>query len=733
MKAKIFYIIPFIIIGAIALVAAPLASWVPNNCLPIVMILSDEDSGLYANDFADNDPVYTMLKASIEAELPIIVSTPILYWLTKRTVEGRNSDFDWTKAMQQRYNVSVSNGKKFGLLIPQKYGDNPDLLGFVCDYIKPVAHQQLKKTFAQKIFSYQENFPQELEKLLHKNSLMHAVCPKYFYIAGHGMDAMTEPHFLRSDPVMAQLPLHDMVNMLQILNGANTCAVYLLTCYAAGSNLVQLQNLLSGTVTDERCPSVHSLNFPLLVQCTTDTASTRIAGKYFSLAGLFNDIIQWANEPSDCNKLTERLGASFAKAPADERFSNFPICRLPGSYSHFRALSLPQTTVIQNRISCTQTIEIPESAEMIQLYPSNARKLTIHINRMLPMMMSRIPGPAHHFIGTLDIKAKGTVETVIKHMFLNGLDADGQIFYGVADKGWFIQKVLSNGKTIAEGLAIYKGSLKQAQQTMTAIYKGSDGNFYLLQSALSLNFGMPQRQRIDEKTYAHMLGSIFWQTMPAQDALDEATNCSETLKDQSSLLNGFCNSLELKTPIMTKKELIEQDFKMLEKDELTVEHYINYATYLHDKEFTAAIVEAALAGKIFSPYDCLTLLVNLIADGHHDLALEQLHIISAQKNSNALAIALDTFTNMAADQRDALIERSKNDIIACIKNNCNCKGNDADETKKQLTGFIKMLAQNDHKTLAAQLIDEIRHSSCPAPLNIGNYLESDLQKLIAWQ
>ncbi len=721
-------IIIFSIIGVLAIIAGPLTLQTTKDCLPIVMILSDEDTGLYSASNANYEPMYNLLKDSIKSELSIIVSTPILYWLTKRTTEGRNPSFDWTHAVNQRYCVSISAGNKFALLLPQKYSDKLDFLGFNSDYLKPIAIKELKKFFADETLKKQEIDPAEFEKLFCKHSFRHPVCPKYFYIAGHGLDAITEPHFLRSQPVMAQMPIYNVVNMLQILNDVNTHMVYLLSCYAAGSNLVQFQNLLSGVSNDDRCQPIQSLNYPLIVQCTLDTASTRIAGKYFSLAGLFDAMIKWRQqETSDATAFAQNLGQLYAKAPADERFSNFPICRQPGSNSHFQALSLSQTTVIQNPVASKTTFEIPESVEMIQIYPRDARKITVHIkSTLLPTIMSRIPGPAHHFIGELNCEEKGNLNKIINSMFFNGLDADGQMYYGVADKGWFVQKVVSDGKTIAEGLVVYKGCLKQARAAMTAVYKGTDGNYYRLQSTLPL-YSTPQHERIDEKTYLKTIGHIYWQTMPSQDALDEATNGMESLKNHENLFSEFCNALAIKATLSPKKELIEEDFVDLENEKLSKDDYINYATYLHDKEITESIVDATVAGKIFEPLDCLTLLVRLIADGHQDLALEQIHKIAQQNNSKALSIILDTLLNLVASDRHKLVENTKEDVLQCLKLNVADHQSSTKKIEKQLAKCTKDLIKNDHKQLATQFVNDIRHAENSELQAIASALESEIK------
>jgi len=686
--------------------------------VPIIMILSQDDPGLYTKANPVEDPMYKTFLQALGAHVTTLISPPVLYWLIKRANEQRDSH-DWASKLQNDYAFFLTKDEGFALIVPKEQKGNLAALGINADYLSEplTTASSIKERLSNPKFKHQDIRPEQIGQLFIKNSYFHHVPPKYWYITGHGLDSIDDATFEWSNASIAEMPVYVLVNLLEILDKINSRSAYLLSCYCSGSNALKIQNILSGTVTDERCSSISQLDFPVIFQCCTDIVACPIIENF---PQFFAAMQEWDNEDaSSCDCLAQKMNDQFMKAtPKIKRFANYPIVRMPKTCA-FQAVPFPSTIVISEPIATAQTIEAPADKEMIQISPADLTQLTIHMSDgQLPCIISRVQGRSHHFIGSITTQAQGTIAEIINASFLNGIiRADEKDFFcGVSDKAWFIETLTIADKETIHGLAVFKGSLKHATHQAIAVYRASKDQYFRLTMALptfTQNNDIT-KEEIDESTYVQTLQEIYWQTLPNQDALDEATHKSESQTDHNALFIEFGKKLGIPLSVPADDEMIKKDFNLIKSGRINKDKYINYAAHIHYKPLIDAIVEHGMNGDIFDTHDIILLLFKLIDHEYQSLIFKQVKKLAERDDRQILYCVENAFMHCLDVGLYKHALQMYDDLFICLKkalSHKELKNGLIADIQEDLTRFVVMLVHNDCAQNGVEKVLELLNSS----------------------
>ncbi len=701
--------------------------------VPIVMILSESDPGVYKKADPTDDPVYNTFVSALNSHQNILISPPILYWLIKRSNEHRGALYDWASKLQNDYALFLTKDEGFVLIVPSGQKADPAALGINVDYLSEplVTAASIKGRLSNNKYSHQPICPEQLAQLFIKNSFLHPVPPKYFYITGHGLDSIDDAKFEWCGASIAEMPVYRLVNLLEILNKINTRLVYLLSCYASGSNALKLQNILSGAIKDERCVCLDTLEFPVLFQSSMDIVACPL---FENLPQLFSAIEAWDCEDADSiDCLAQKVGDQFIQVtPRIKRFANYPTIRMPKT-SHFRALPLQSTIVIAEPISAAKTIEAPTEKEMIQVYPADLSQLTVHMpDADLATFISRVHGRAHHFIGSIMTDATGPIPNIIFALFLCGVNLAGQpnFYCGVSDKAWFIEKLKIADNDEIHGVAIFKGSLKYTNHEPIVVYRTTKNEYFRLTIPLPFEENSIKKERIDEATYIQTIKEIYWQTLSEQDALEEATNKSESQIDHNALFIEFGKKLDIVLSLPSDDEIIQKDFAQIKSGHIKKENYIDYAAHIHHEPLIDAIVEHGIKNDIFDTDDINFLLYKLIEHEYQPLIFKQLQKLADQSEQQVLFCVENVFRHCLDVGLYKHALQMYDDLFICLKKalSPNCKKDLLAAIQRQLIRFVVMLVEHDCAQNAVDKVLELLNSSDLGMQVIGLILFTTMEK-----
>lgn len=685
--------------------------------VPIVMILSQDDPGLYSKANALQDPMFETFIRALESHQNLLVSPPVLYWLIKRADEHRGSSYDWASKLQNDYALFLTKEEGFTLIVPKERKDDMAALGINSDYLSEplTSAASIRQRLGKPQFRHQEIQPAQLGHLFIKNSSFCHVPPKYFYIAGHGLDSIDDAKFEWGGAAIAEMQIHLLVNLLETLNLINTCSAYIVSCYSAGINAQKVQNILSGTISDERCACLDKLEYPVVIQCSGDIASCLIIEHF---PQFFTTMQEWYYQDADSiDCLAQKITSQFMDSTQKmTRFANYPMIRMPKT-GYFQALPLPGTIIISEPIKEEQIIEAPTEKEMVQVYPADLRQLTIHMpDEQLPAIVSRVAGRSHHFIGSITTKAFGTVDEVVNATLLNGIISagDNEFFCGVSDKAWFVGKLTIANKDEIDGLVVFKGSLKLAKRQAIAVYRTAKNEYIRLTIPLPWTANKVQKEKIDEATYIQTVEDIYWQTMPAPDALDEATHKSENQADHDVLFIDFGKELGIGLSLPADDEMIQKDFNRIRNGQINKSKYINYAAHIHYEPLIDAIVDNGIKADIFNAYDIIILLYRLIDHEYQPLIFKQVQKLATQNDPKFLNCVLNAFDHFldAGLHKHAL--QMYGELFICLKKalaHKELKKDFLSGIQEVLRRFVVILVQKDCAQNAVEKVLELLNSA----------------------
>lgn len=680
---------------------------------PIVMILSQDDPGLYRKLRATDDPMYETFIQALDGHVTIVMSTPVLYWLTKRVNEQRGGTA-WTSKLQNDFVLYLVKEDGFVLIVPKEQKDDLASLGINADYISEplTTFASIKTRLSNPKYGHQAIDSEQIANLFVKNSYFHSAPPKYWYITGHGLDSIDDAKFKWCKATVAEQPIYALVNMLEVLNKINTKAVYLLSCYCAGSNALALQNILSGTVSDERCACIDELTFSLLFQSSGDLVDSNIIQNFPAFFTAMQEC-DWDDAKSVAHKLNDQF---MQATPQIKRFANYPMMRTPKNHC-FQALELPSTIVFSEPVTTAQTIDAPAEKEMIQIYPADLSQLTINMRASQPaFIISRVIGRSHHFIGSITTKATGDITDLIGSSMLSGVILAGtdEFYAGVSDKAWFIDTVKIANKDEIQGLVVFKGSLKHANRIATAVYRTAANEYYRITIPLPFERQKFNKEPIDEQTYCKTVKEIYWQTIPEDDALAEATNNSENHANHQSLLTSFGSKLSIQLSEPLDDEMIRNDFAAIKSQKIAKDNYINYTAHCHDEAIIDAIVDDGINDDIFDAQDITLLLCKLIDHEYHSLICKQVHKLAEQNDPKILHCVIHALRHLldAGLYKQAL--HQYDDIFVIFKKALARDRCDYDllaDIEQQLIQLVTALAQHNCAADAAEKICELLEAS----------------------
>lgn len=561
------------------------------------------------------------IQQAVDEGIPCIISSSLItaicthyYDKIEKSIEEAN-----------RWSAFFNADEDFVVLLPRKY--SPGLLkeyGFSTveiagsPYLRHIENKMFRSTFYDKDL-YSHHKPQRYEKrpvfISNFKKLFDSTrnIPKRIYMDGHGEEPETD-----KPARIAGMNIEDFIRFLSILMVLNTEFLYIITCYASGINTIAVQEQI--TRQQERTPfsSISSkINFPIVFQATTD--ATTFNPLYKPRFGSFFRVLdKWLAEshlfmgkPKMGLRLSDVLKTLYDIMPDVFRL---PSVRLPGTNSFFRAAEVDKMLVVtyiwfqkylresgqlpllpQGRTFKLVEKPVPflvsPEIQYILLYPCNLLGLSLSIGRTEkgPIFISKIPGPAQHFIKELNCPQLTPIELLNEFL----LEATVQTYGGRpmprAPKAWFIEHVLCKGMEMF-GLGIYnvKNTLSLIYTELpvanpaSAVWKVAQlesGSGKLLSSSLPND--LPSYY-----VYSLILKNMQASTLPSDAALKESTGGNENQQSAKESFNTFLNDLHVSIPTVAEQELFIAN-KMIETGDKLLKEQALIATERISKQISA--------------------------------------------------------------------------------------------------------------------------------------------------
>ncbi len=590
---------------------------VSNEAVPITLIVTENGSSLYTKPKAFDDAIICALDSALRGHIPVITSPTVLYWLSKKAC--------WLRQLEGEYQAYLNNDGDLVVLLPYATMVTPTAMGLDESCLqKPLTTPStMRAEFAQQQYAQQPVNIEHIKKLFRLETSCATTPIKYWYILGHGSDAIGEKDFPSwGQARIAAFDLPAFVNILMTLNKLNTGGAYVVSCYGTGTNLLTVQALLHGAITDERCVPIEPLRFPLIVQGSTDTVTSLTMGKYCSCEKFFTVLQQCASCCFGRTEAQEAWNALMAMVPVSERAINYPVLRQPGLYQSFVALPSPSTHIIRAHGAQPSTIVIDELIDTIQVYRADLLAQTIAIHgQVMPHIVSKIIGKSHHCIYGLTIRATGDIADVMPMLFCTPIHFDEGISIGITDKAWFIA-TCTIGDQVYTGVVVHKGFLKRGVRELTILYRDAGKTLYKIQIPYAHKAAKQQiakKRTITESEYSRMLEEIYYETMPGPAALAEALEYRVQESVESAMLKTFGNLIGTSLKILSQQTMVQHDIAALGRSEISVQTYINYVAYNYDQDYIQELVHAAINHNHIESQDIDHLLSCLADNEQHGL------------------------------------------------------------------------------------------------------------------
>ena len=277
--------------------------------------------------------------------------------------------------------------------------------------------------------------------------------PTRFVLAGHGF----------ADEAIANIPVKSFGKLLKIFADTGAEFLYILSCEVAGTNLVEMQQQINKIIgdtlkenlkaTSEKLPLLKPGTFSctIVVQATSDVKTLGIPN--FSV--MFTMLDEFYKQTSSEGLKQMRQGQKrltmidILKAALGRDATSLASIRFPGTTVFFRAADLGEMEIItwlrlqkmrmeaplgivllkkqqkqalkrsvsevelQQQLHAMQetseknvqegiTIEIKPEIKYVQMFPCNLLDFSFELqDKQEPKFISKIPGPAQHFIGRI--------------------------------------------------------------------------------------------------------------------------------------------------------------------------------------------------------------------------------------------------------------------------------------------------------------------------------------------
>lgn len=668
--------------------------------LDLVVILSTGCEEALKVAQVTHEPCCNELFAACKDDQIVLVSPSILYGLLRRKRDGKDIISECLDRITRNYAVFLNSDGDFVVLVPGSKSNSLKDLGF--------NESQLSRIEPDMFMQFAESrWASHLIEIEHFKNLFRQADPgyeppaKHIYLISHGIDALDEiKNFKWSMPLIASLTIWQFVNFLQMLNAINTKFLHLASCYAAGCNFFNVERILSGNVEDERCIKAQTaIQFPIMIQGTTDSAVSAIIGDGPTCKNFFSVIHEWLENKNDGDMLSELLSKSMYNITHIAVAPNYPVLKLAGSVAEGLPVEGVQVVSLDRDI-----IPIASYAHYLFFYPSAMHKTTLAFESLtaVPHFISKVFGRACHFLGTIQVPhiQENNLVTLLEECFLKEImrNHDGACSYGVSDKAWFIDSIMPDGQnnqSIAKGIVVQKGMLKYGIHKALMVYQDEQGDFHRIIASLPIEHLSVRNEIITENEYIQAVSRIFWETKADEEALSCSTCCSQSCFDVEQAFSEFFRHIDIPMPRLDAHAFIQEDFAQLQNRTLKKETYLNYVAHVHDCKILNELIESCINHSAVIDFnDIATILVHLIDMEQQDICLRLTRDLIERDDLTAKQAALDVLTYMVNVGLYVHASRVCDDVFACI---------DILALKQSLTGAEIGLVQ-DICNFFAQLI-----------------------------
>ena len=540
----------------------------------------------------ENNSIIHDVVSAIHETIPVICSMAIFYQFMNIPLrEDLQAFSDEAKhsCMSGSWSVFKSKDDQYVVLLPESYTSlllNKYGLNMSLEYVAPNILEETFSTESLKnIYETQKNKLQYMVD--HFGDLFDANVTeniaKRIYLFGHGSP----------DGIVAGLPINLLMSILSQLNKLHCEFLIVSTCYFGGYNLINLQKEIEKAMNDyvQRAikeqvmsekkelsstqvvdyPNIQQerrivpFSFPIVCMATTDEI---ILSKNVRFGTFFSHLDRYLKNPTYYFNRERNLSDITIKEllfMLTEGPLHIVSIRFPGVHSYFRTVTTGHIQTITWADVAGLTLEaklynikfpmstkvpiitIKDFIEYVLIYPVNLQEITIKFEQLRNkkvFVISKIPGQAQHFIGTVESQDEVDLRSLFIPKFFKEMEGEQEkSYYGKNPKAWFISKSLVNGQENF-GVVLYKGYShdKSGIPYVLALRKGSDGT-YALAKGLSGEY-----EPISPAAYYWMIKSIFDSTRAVPDSLKEATAGNETSLNEQEAFEKFLSQLALQIP-----------------------------------------------------------------------------------------------------------------------------------------------------------------------------------------
>lgn len=524
----------------------------------------------------DNSAIHTVLDA-IEQQVPIICSAHLMRQIQAESTltRSRVSDSDqWT--------VYINNDCSLAVLLPRGHNSTrqaaeaAENLGLINIFHVPT--NQLHSTFTQECTSSNSlTVVKNFENIFNKN--YKNIIKKTFFIVGHGQTNTTVADLQLQSMSASNSIQYPFMHFLKALEDIGTELIYIVSCYAGGPTLVELQTrVISGS---DQSFSIANVSYPIIMQATTDEFTVMAANDLQSpginqqkkrlftnhcLKTFFERAPQYCTQRACCEPTVLLADVVLPIYDNHRCLSKLPSVRMPGADKFFEPIIVDQCNVISCNKHCShltsreKKIAVSSTYKCVLTYPaivSAPIKFKLHATTTSPVQfISKIPGCALHMIDSMTIdKRISDITNLLKALFLRPLAyvslpinespmteigsstrAKKQINlwgYGESLKAWFFKSICykdSNDwstKTLEDVVVVKYATpnLKRTPGDCGEIMYRMDNNYYHYLSSTG------KLEQLSEEQFYNRFVDIYENTLPSAGALYEATRGSQTLQD----------------------------------------------------------------------------------------------------------------------------------------------------------------------------------------------------------
>lgn len=402
---------------------------------------------------------------------------------------------------------------------------------------------------------HDKKMEEQFEKLFLKptNNDMY---PKILFIDGHGFVGQT----------IAGIGIKPFAKILSFLNKVNTKFVYILTCYLGGYNMLQLQSELEkfeGSKPQYTLPQ--KLDYPIVIRSTAETVTRSEIGEnpieFMDAVKTFLEKPRWyfgKPKSADSGKSIIDVIKIIDKGGF---LGNLASIRFPGINSFFRAIDLGNMTIITwldlqklrtAKVFCERfgpkpsnycmenlKIDVHEGSRSVLVYPADLEDMNLIISGKPdnPKFISKIPGAAQHFIGTIHYQNDNEFSD-LNTSFFN---------FGRAPKAGFIENLIFKNKKL-KSFITYKGVGEAFNYESIKLFQDEDGKFKKMVKKDKDSF-LDIVKPISPAEYYWTAFVITEETRPGPRSIKESSGGNEDLSTVQGAFKRFMVSTGITSPV----------------------------------------------------------------------------------------------------------------------------------------------------------------------------------------